>query len=135
MLPAWLGAGTPLKNMLAEGKKDLLREMYQNWPFFHTRLQMFEMVFLKADEELTKFYEERLVSKELWPLGERLRENLQLTRETVLELIPDHKLMQDQPWIKESISLRNHHVDPLNLLQAELLSRYRKEDEQVCPVH
>lgn len=134
MLPAWLGAGTPLKNMLAEGKKDLLREMYQNWPFFHTRLQMFEMVFLKADEELTKFYEERLVPKELWPLGARLRENLQLTRETVLELIPDHKLMQDQPWIKESISLRNHHVDPLNLLQAELLSRYRKEDEQVCPV-
>ncbi len=134
MLPAWLGAGTPLKNMLAEGKKDLLREMYQNWPFFHTRLQMFEMVFLKADEELTKFYEERLVPKELWPLGARLRENLQLTRETVLELIPDHKLMQDQPWIKESISLRNHHVDPLNLLQAELLSRYRKEDEEVCPV-
>ena len=125
MLPAWLGAGTSLKTLLDEGKKDLLREMYINWPFFHTRLEMFEMVFMKADEELTKFYEERLVPKELWPLGERLRANLKLTRETVLETIPDHQLMQEQPWIKESIKLRNPYVDPLNMLQAELLSRSR----------
>ncbi|MCG6201847.1 phosphoenolpyruvate carboxylase [Psychromonas antarctica] len=134
MLPAWLGAGTPLKTLLDEGKKELLQEMYQNWPFFHTRLEMLEMVFLKADEKLTKFYEERLVPKALWSLGARLRENLVLTRETVLETIPDHKLMQEQPWIKDSISLRNPYVDPLNMLQAELLSRYRKEGEEICPV-
>lgn len=134
MLPAWLGAGTSLKTLLDEGKKPLLQEMYQNWPFFHTRLEMFEMVFLKADEELTKFYEERLVPKELWPLGQRLRDNLKLTRETVLETIPDHKLMQEQPWIKESISLRNPYVDPLNMLQAELLSRSRENGDEICPV-
>jgi len=134
MLPAWLGAGTALKTLLEEGKKPLLQEMYCNWPFFHTRLEMFEMVFLKADEELTKFYEERLVPKELWSLGQRLRDNLVLTRETVLETIPDHKLMQEQPWIKEAIALRNPYVDPLNMLQAELLSRSRKEGEEVCPV-
>lgn len=134
MLPAWLGAGSSLKTLLDEGKKPLLQEMYQNWPFFHTRLEMFEMVFLKADEALTKFYEERLVPEELWSLGERLRENLVLTRETVLETIPDHKLMQEQPWIKESISLRNPYVDPLNMLQAELLSRSRKNGEEICPV-
>ncbi|WP_028867772.1 phosphoenolpyruvate carboxylase [Psychromonas arctica] len=135
MLPAWLGAGTSLKTLLDEGKKDLLQEMYVNWPFFHTRLEMFEMVFMKADEELTKFYEERLVPKELWPLGERLRENLKLTRETVLETIPDHQLMQEQPWIKESIKLRNPYVDPLNMLQAELLSRSRscEKNETINP--
>ena len=125
MLPAWLGAGSSLKTLLDEGKKDVLREMYVNWPFFHTRLEMFEMVFMKADEELTKFYEERLVPKELWPLGQRLRDSLKLTREKVLETIPDHELMQEQPWIKESIKLRNPYVDPLNMLQAELLSRSR----------
>ena len=135
MLPAWLGAGTSLKTLLDEGKKEVLREMYVNWPFFHTRLEMFEMVFMKADEELTKFYEERLVPKELWPLGERLRENLKLTRETVLETIPDHKLMQEQPWTKESIKLRNPYVDPLNMLQAELLSRSRscEQNETINP--
>jgi phosphoenolpyruvate carboxylase len=49
-------------------------------------------------------------------------------------MIPDHKLMQEQPWIKESISLRNPYVDPLNMLQAELLSRFRKSGDEVCPV-
>lgn len=131
MLPAWLGAGSSLKILLDEGKKDLLREMYINWPFFHTRLEMFEMVFLKADEEITKFYEERLVPKALWPLGERLRDNLKLTRDVVLETIPDHQLMQEQPWIKESINLRNPYVDPLNMLQAELLSRSRNNGDAV----
>jgi len=128
MLPAWLGAGTPLKTLLDEGKKDLLQEMYVNWPFFHTRLEMFEMVFMKADEALTKFYEERLVPESLWPLGERLRESLKLTRDTVLETIPEHQLMQENPWIKESINLRNPYVDPLNMLQAELLSRSRTSE-------
>jgi phosphoenolpyruvate carboxylase len=133
MLPAWLGAGSSLKTLLDEGKKSVLREMYVNWPFFHTRLEMFEMVFMKADEELAKFYEERLVPKELWPLGERLRNSLKLTRETVLETIPDHQLMQEQPWIKESIKLRNPYVDPLNMLQAELLSRSRSQNEIINP--
>jgi len=134
MLPAWLGAGSSLKTLLDEGKKELLQEMYQNWPFFQTRLEMLEMVFLKADKELTKFYEERLVPKELWPLGQRLRDCLTLTHDTVLETIPEHKLLQEQPWIKESISLRNPYVDPLNMLQAELLSRSRANGEQICPV-
>jgi len=133
MLPAWLGAGSSLKTLIDEGKQGVLREMYVNWPFFHTRLEMFEMVFMKADEELAKFYEERLVPKELWPLGERLRESLKLTRETVLETIPDHQLMQEQPWIKESIKLRNPYVDPLNMLQAELLSRSRSQKEVINP--
>jgi phosphoenolpyruvate carboxylase len=133
MLPAWLGAGSSLKTLVDEGKKGVLRDMYVNWPFFHTRLEMFEMVFMKADEELAKFYEERLVPKELWPLGERLRESLKLTRETVLETIPDHQLMQEQPWIKESIKLRNPYVDPLNMLQAELLSRSRSQKEVINP--
>ncbi|MDA7745782.1 phosphoenolpyruvate carboxylase [Psychromonas sp.] len=129
MLPAWLGAGSSLKTLLDEGKKDLLQEMYVSWPFFHTRLEMFEMVFMKADEGLTKFYEERLVPESLWPLGQRLRDNLKLTREKVLETIPDHQLMQENPWIKESIKLRNPYVDPLNMLQAELLSRSRENEK------
>ena len=134
MLPAWLGAGQSLKTLLNDGKKEVLQEMYINWPFFQTRLEMLEMVFLKTDLGLAKYYEERLVPKELWPLGQRLRDNLTLTHDTVLETIPDHKLMQEQPWIKESISLRNPYVDPLNMLQAELLSRSRKEGNDVNPL-
>ena len=100
-----------------------MKQLYE-WKF-EQLFEMFEMVLMKADEEITKFYEERLVPESLWPLGQRLRDNLKLTREMILETIPDHKLMQEQPWIKESITLRNPYVDPLNMLQAELLSRSR----------
>ncbi|RJG42745.1 phosphoenolpyruvate carboxylase [Motilimonas pumila] len=134
MLPAWLGAGDAIGNVLAQGKQELLTEMYQNWPFFHTRLEMFEMVFMKADEELTKLYESRLVPDEYKPLGKQLRAKLSKTREQVLETIPEHKLMEDQPWIKESINLRNPYIDPLNMLQAELLGRSRANGDEVCPV-
>jgi len=134
MLPSWLGAGASLKKLLTDGKKELLQDMYCHWPFFHTRLEMLEMVFLKTDLGLAKYYEARLVPKKLWPLGERLRDNLKLTQETVLETIPEHKLMQEQPWIKESIKLRNPYVDPLNMLQAELLYRSRKEGENINPL-
>jgi phosphoenolpyruvate carboxylase len=75
------------------------------------------------------------VPKKLWPLGKRLRDNLKLTQETVLETIPEHKLMQEQPWIKESIKLRNPYVDPLNMLQAELLYRSRnKKGKNINPL-
>ncbi|MCE2594338.1 phosphoenolpyruvate carboxylase [Motilimonas cestriensis] len=133
MLPAWLGAGDAMGRALEQGKQELLTEMYQSWPFFHTRLEMFEMVFMKADEELAKFYEERLVPQELHGLGLSLRNKLKQTRDCVLQTIPKHKLMEEQPWIKESINLRNPYIDPLNLLQAELLSRSRANGEQICP--
>ncbi|MCK5818330.1 MAG: phosphoenolpyruvate carboxylase [Psychromonas sp.] len=134
MLPAWLGAGGSLRKLLKDGKKELLQDMYCHWPFFHTRLEMLEMVFLKTDSGLAKYYEERLVPKKLWPLGQVLRDNLKVTQETVIETIPEHKLMQEQPWSKISIKLRNPYVDPLNMLQAELLSRSRKEREKVNPL-
>jgi phosphoenolpyruvate carboxylase len=43
----------------------------------------------------------------------------------VLALRPQGDLLDDQPWIKESIKLRNPYTDPLNVLQAELLNRSR----------
>ncbi len=133
MLPAWLGAGDAMGRALEQGKQELLTEMYQSWPFFHTRLEMFEMVFMKADEQLAKFYESKLVPEELQGLGQLLRDKLKQTRDYVLQTIPKHKLMEDQPWIKESINLRNPYIDPLNLLQAELLSRSRANGEEICP--
>ncbi len=133
MLPAWLGAGSALQKLQEEGKQELLTEMYQNWPFFHTRLEMLEMVFMKADEGFAKFYEDRLVPEELKPLGKMLRNKLRQTHDVVLKTQPQHKLMDEQPWIKESINLRNPYIDPLNMLQAELLTRSRAAGEDLCP--
>ena len=94
---------------------------------------MLEMVFLKADVWLAEYYDTRLVPKELWGLGKQLRQELADSIQVVLELRPQGDLLDDQPWIKESIKLRNPYTDPLNVLQVELLGRSRKNPETLHP--
>lgn len=126
MLPAWLGAGEALKILIDRGERAILEEMCQQWPFFSTRISMLEMVFTKADVDLSAYYDKRLVSPELQPLGKVLRKQLKQDINTVLSLKNDDSLMDDLPMIKASVAYRNTYVDPLNIMQAELLARYRK---------
>ncbi len=133
MLPAWLGAGAALRQATENGKGEIINEMYQQWPFFNTRIGMLEMVFSKTDQWLSEYYDQRLVKSELWYLGKSLREQLTADVETILQLSQQShegdKLMSDLPWIAESIALRNIYTDPLNLLQVELLRRFRQNPE------
>ncbi|WP_168426687.1 phosphoenolpyruvate carboxylase [Erwinia amylovora] len=128
MLPAWLGAGAALQQAMADGQQDQLEAMCRDWPFFSTRLGMLEMVFSKADLWLAEYYDQRLVDKSLWPLGKQLRDRLESDIKAVLTIANDAHLMADQPWIAESIALRNVYTDPLNVLQAELLHRSRQQE-------
>ncbi|AXF78528.1 phosphoenolpyruvate carboxylase [Erwinia tracheiphila] len=128
MLPAWLGAGAALQKAMAAGHQDQLEAMCHDWPFFSTRLGMLEMVFSKADLWLAEYYDQRLVDRSLWPLGKQLRDQLDSDIKAVLTIANDSHLMADQPWIAESIALRNVYTDPLNVLQAELLHRSRQQE-------
>lgn len=127
MLPAWLGAGTALQEAIKAGLRDQLEEMCRDWPFFSTRLGMLEMVFSKADLWLAEYYDQRLVDSSLWPLGKELRQLLQSNIEAILTISNDAHLMATEPWIAESIALRNVYTDPLNVLQAEVLHRLREQ--------
>ena len=125
MLPAWLGAGEALQALDEQGRGAELEAMYRAWPFFAARLSMLEMVFAKADAALAAFYDEQLVEPALRPLGARLRERLEADMRAVLAVSHDDSLMADVPATRESVRLRNTYTDPLNLLQVELLRRYR----------
>jgi len=129
MLPAWLGAGAALQKAVDEGKQDQLEAMCSDWPFFSTRIGMLEMVFAKSDLWLAEYYDQRLVEEKLWPLGKQLRKQLADDINVVLTIANDDHLMADLPWIAESIALRNVYTDPLNVLQAELLHRSRRQEQ------
>ena len=134
MLPAWLGAGSALAKAVEQDKTALLDEMQQQWPFFATRMSMLEMVFLKADSEIAAYYDKVLVPAELQHLGQALRDQLTADRQLLLKLIHSDTLMAREGWIRESIMLRNTYVDPLHILQAELLHRVRHQPERVDPM-
>ena len=131
MLPAWLGAGSALAEVVKQGGTELLHEMRAQWPFFATRLSMLEMVYLKADAQIAEYYDEKLVPEHLKGLGVSLRAQLQADTTLLLKLIGRDELMANESWIRESIMLRNTYVDPLHILQVELLKRVRHAPETV----
>ncbi|WMN62217.1 phosphoenolpyruvate carboxylase (plasmid) [Pseudoalteromonas xiamenensis] len=131
MLPAWLGACKGLEVAIEKFGIDTLQEMNQTWPFFRTRLEMLEMVFCKADSWLSEHYEQGLVETQYRHLGETLRSELAEAIKLVREICKEHTLLAGQPWIRESINLRNPYTDPLNLLQVELLKRSRENQQEV----
>ncbi|NIE78135.1 phosphoenolpyruvate carboxylase [Pantoea sp. Ap-967] len=128
MLPAWLGWETALGNALARGQGDLLAQMREQWPFFRTRIDMLEMVLAKADAEIAKAYDERLVQPGLLSLGAQLRDLLSQSCQVVLGLTGQQVLLAHSPETLEFISLRNTYLDPLHRLQAELLARSRSRE-------
>lgn len=128
MLPAWLGAGVALQKMIDDNKKAILEDMYQNWPFFNTRISMLEMVFAKADLLISEYYEQRLVEPQYLSIGEELRKQLKSDIVTVLDIAHDNVLMESLPGVAKNIAMRNIYTNPLNLLQVELLHRCRREE-------
>ena len=130
MLPAWLGWEAALDNAFQRGEGELLGQMREHWPFFRTRIDMLEMVLAKADESIAQLYDERLVEPALRPLGEHLRGLLSQAVAAVLGLTGQSQLLAHSPETLESISVRNTYLDPLHLLQAELLARSRQRDNQ-----
>lgn len=129
MLPAWLGWESALEKAFARGEEPLLDEMRDQWPFFRARIDMLEMVLLKADSGIARLYDERLVEAGLRPLGEKLFQHLQMAVDNVLRLTGQEQLFERHPVVRASISMRDTYLDPLHLLQVELLARSREQAE------
>lgn len=131
LLPAWLGVGQALKSACDRGDKELLQEMQQKWPFFAATLDSIEMVFSKTDPVVSSLYDTRLVPSEFSHLGRSLREKYFQSLELLLA-VTDHSLpLENEPVVRQSIQVRNTYVDPLNILQVELLSRVRAGGEGI----
>lgn len=130
MLPAWLGAGEALQAAIEQGYTELLSEMYQQWPFFNTRISMLEMVYAKSDAVVAAYYDSRLVGSDYQYLGDDLRERLRRDTNTILSISGDTVLMQDVLGATAANMLvRNSFTLPLNFLQVELLHRARATEQ------
>lgn len=133
MLPAWLGSDAALAEAVASGKTQQLEDMMQAWPFFASYMDMLEMLLAKTDLSITLGYESLLVDEPLKPLGEELRQGARQLTQQVLELKGQTQLLETAPLTSQAIQVRSPYLIPLHHLQAELLYRVRKcEQEQVC---
>ena len=126
LLPSWLGVGAGLSAALAGDDRETLLEMAREWPYFATFLELVEMVLAKAEPGIHAHYERLLAPPEVVELGRSLHARYETTVTSLLQALDRNELLETSAVLRRSIDARNPYVDPLNMLQAEILCRLRK---------
>jgi phosphoenolpyruvate carboxylase len=122
MLPGWYGSG----QALAGGDPAVLREMFEAWPFFRTSLENLEMVMAKSDLAISAHYAELVEDKGMAAaIFGTIKDAWQQTHDQLLQITGQNRLLESKPALEDSIRLRLPYIEPLNLLQIELLKRNR----------
>jgi phosphoenolpyruvate carboxylase len=130
-LPGWFGVGHTLERFAARGKAEaqVLRTMAAQWPFFANLLANVEIALAKADLGIARRYAALVNDAEV---RERtfamITAEFQRTQRMVLEVSGQSQLLGRNPMLARSIRLRNPYVDPMSLIQIELLRRKRAGD-------
>lgn len=128
-LTAWYGVGTGLAHGIERHGLDAMQEMGRDWPFFRGVLDDVAMALAKSDQAIFARYS-RLAGDMHDTLFPGIAAEFERTRDALLAILGHDALLQDDPRLRQSIRLRNPYVDPLSLLQVDLLRRWRGGDRQ-----
>lgn len=135
-LPGWYGLGTALEAFLERHGPEgdaLLKEMYGNWLFFTTMIDNAQMILSKADLRIARLYaslvEDQALRDEIWG---QIEAEFNRTLRCVLLITEQEQLLDNAPTLQHSIERRNPYIDPMSVIQIELLRRLRAApDEEV----
>ncbi len=128
LIPAWYGLGTALAELAEHdpGAWQAVQGMYKHWPFFQATIDNANMALVKADLYVASQYaalvEDEKIRESIW---RRIADEFERTRRKLLDLTGQSSLMANTPWLERSIEVRNPYIDPLNLIQIELIKRRR----------
>ncbi len=104
----------------------LLQLMYRDWPFFQATVDNAELALAKTDLSIAEQYAELAENPTtLARFGSTIADEFRRSREAIGTITGHQELLDGTPWLKESIRVRNRYLDPLNLIQVELLRRLR----------
>ncbi|XP_021771221.1 phosphoenolpyruvate carboxylase 2 [Chenopodium quinoa] len=132
-LPVWLGFGAAFKHAIEKDANNLsmLGKMYNEWPFFRVTIDLVEMVFAKGDPGIAALYDKLLVTEELLPFGERLREDYEETKKLLLQVAGHREILEGDPHLRQRLRLRDPYITTLNACQAYTLKRIRDPNYHV----
>lgn len=136
LIPAWYGMGSALTEWAAnnEGGWERLQEMYREWPFFRATVDNAELALAKADIDIAGQYagllDDEAGRQQVWPL---IAAEFERSRNVVLKLSGSQSLLTGVPWLQSSIQQRNPNIDPMNMIQVNLLRRLRDLDPEADP--
>ncbi len=129
LLPGWFGLGAGLAAAAGRHGEERLAGMLRGWPFFSSLLDDAEMVLAKADMAIAARYAALAPGRGEGIFG-RIQAEYDTTVSTLLRLRGTQALLDRDPTLQRSIRLRNPYVDPMSLLQVDLLARWRAADRR-----
>jgi phosphoenolpyruvate carboxylase len=127
-VPAWFGVGRALERFATRSSEQaqLLQEMMQAFPLFASLIRSVEIAMAKADFSIACLYADLVPDTALRDrVFEMLREEFDRTRRQILAVTGQQDLLANNPVLSRSVRLRNPYVDPLSLVQVDLLRRKR----------
>ncbi len=124
IVPGWFGVGTGLQAAIDGGDGDELGAMFESWRFFRTFLSNVEMTLTKTDLGIARNYVDSLVEPEHRHLFEVIETEHALTVE-MISRVTGSGLLDDLPILRRTLEVRDIYLDPLNVLQVDLLKSCR----------
>ncbi|MHB8815923.1 MAG: phosphoenolpyruvate carboxylase [Steroidobacteraceae bacterium] len=124
MLPGWFGAGAGLAAAIERHGAERMRAAYAEWFFLRSLIDDVEAMLARADLDIAAAYDV-LVPQPLRRFSAEIRAEHARARERVLWLKGSTDLLDGEPTLQRSIRLRNPYIDPMNLMQVDLLQRWR----------
>ena len=128
MLPGWYGAGTGLAAVIEESGLAFVRDACDSWYFLRNLVDDVETMLARADMEIARNYDSLAPGPQPW--FSAITTEYARARDAVLAIKGYGELLDGDPTLQRSIRLRNPYVDPMNLMQVDLLARWRATRRQ-----
>ncbi|VKX05600.1 phosphoenolpyruvate carboxylase [Streptococcus pneumoniae] len=128
MFPGWYGVGSSFKEFINKNPENIaiLRDMYQNWPFFQSLLSNVDMVLSKSNMNIAFEYAKLCEDEQVKAIYETILNEWQVTKNVILAIERHDELLADNPYLKASLDYRMPYFNILNYIQLELIKRQRR---------
>ncbi len=128
MFPGWYGVGSSFKEFIDQDPDniEILRDMYQNWPFFQSLLSNVDMVLSKSNMNIAFEYAKLCEDEEVQAIYYTILDEWQLTKDVILAIEGYDELLAENSYLKDSLNYRMPYFNILNYIQLELIKRQRR---------
>ncbi|CAG6166095.1 phosphoenolpyruvate carboxylase [Streptococcus pneumoniae] len=128
MFPGWYGVGSSFKEFINKNPENIaiLRDMYQNWPFFQSLLSNVDMVLSKSNMNIAFEYAKLCEDEQVKAIYETILNEWQVTKNVILAIEGHDELLAENPYLKASLDYRMPYFNILNYIQLELIKRQRR---------
>jgi phosphoenolpyruvate carboxylase len=131
LVPAWFGVGYALEQYAQKpGGPKLLRAMMAEFPLFIDLIRNVEMALAKADLGIASLYASLVPDADMRQrVFSKIESEFKRTLAAVLAVTSQQELLENNKMLAHSIRLRNPYVDPMSLIQVDLLRRKRAGED------